>query len=85
MISVVNEKTISFSTLASHPRKPFQVISGHFDNTIIFWDLLKFSDIFLSQLKFSLNMGLIETVGDSHDVMNPNSKGKIAGDLSRNI
>lgn len=46
LIYELSEPSISVSALTTHPQKPFTVVSSHFDNSLIFWDLLGFKDIF---------------------------------------
>jgi hypothetical protein len=45
------------------------------DNSVIFWDLMGFSDIFLSEMKVILDMGLLEVTTDIHDAMLPGVQG----------
>lgn len=46
MIYEVNEPSVSVASLTTHPQKPFTLVTSHFDNSIIFWDLLGFKDVF---------------------------------------
>jgi WD40 repeat protein len=79
------EPCISTSSFTSHPKKPFTLISSHLDNSLIFWDLLGLPDIISTQLKFLLDVGLVETICDAHDQMAPSVKGKLSGDASRSL
>jgi WD40 repeat protein len=79
------EPCISISSMATHPKNPFTVITSHLDNSVIFWDLLGLSDIFLNQLKFILDLGLLETICDPHDLMVPDVRGKLSGQLSKQL
>lgn len=45
--------------MATHPLSPFTLVTSHLDNSVIFWDLMGFSDIFLSEMKVILDLGLI--------------------------
>lgn len=45
LIFEMHEPSISISSITTHPSNPFALVSSHFDNTVIFWDLLNFSDI----------------------------------------
>jgi WD40 repeat protein len=83
LISEAYEPCISTSSFTSHPKKPFTLVSSHLDNSIIFWDLLGVSDIFQTQLKFVLDLGLLETLCDAHDQMVPDVKGKLSGEHSK--
>jgi ribosome assembly protein RRB1 len=40
------EPCISTSSISSHPKNPFTIVSTHLDNSLIFWDLLGLADIF---------------------------------------
>jgi ribosome assembly protein RRB1 len=48
LIHEVFENSISISSMTSHPAKPFTIVSSHLDNSIMFWDLLGVSDVFLA-------------------------------------
>jgi len=61
------EPCISTSSFTMHPKKPFTLVSSHLDNSLIFWDLMGIPDVFQTQMKFLLDLGLIETLCDSHD------------------
>ena len=76
------EPCISVSSMTTHPLSPFSLVTSHLDNSVIFWDLMGFSDIFLAQMKVILDMGLLETCSDIHDVMIPNVMGKLSGEQS---
>lgn len=67
MIAKVSEKSISVSYLCSHPKRPFQFVSSHFDNSVIFWDIYDIKEIMVAKLKICLDLGLVETWSDSHD------------------
>lgn len=41
----VYEPSVSISGFAFHHEKPFNLISTHFDNSVIFWDLREISQI----------------------------------------
>ena len=43
--TTVLEPSISISCLTSHPKKPFNFISAHLDNSLIVWDLLGLPEI----------------------------------------
>jgi len=79
------EPCISVSSITTHPKKPFTVITSHLDNSVIFWDLLALGDIFQTQMKFIMDMGLLEITCDGHDSMVPENKGKLSGEASKNL
>jgi WD40 repeat protein len=55
------EPSISISSMASHPKNPFSLVTSHLDNSIIFWDLFGIPDVFQAQLKLALDLGIEET------------------------
>jgi hypothetical protein len=61
--------------MTSSPLNPFTLVTSHLDNSVIFWDLMGFSDIFLSEMKVILDMGLLEVTTDIHDAMLPGVQG----------
>jgi hypothetical protein len=46
MVYQIHDLSISVSSFATHPKNPFSIATSHFDNSVIFWDLLDVSDIF---------------------------------------
>jgi WD40 repeat protein len=52
VIHYVYEPCISVSSITSHPKKPFAMVSSQLDNSVIFWDILGLSEIFYVQMKF---------------------------------
>lgn len=71
--------------MTTHPQSPFTLVTSHLDNSVIFWDLMGLKDLALAQLKFVLDMNLLETVCDPHDLMLPGVRGKLAGEVSRGM
>lgn len=61
------ETCISISAITIHPKKPFTMVTSHLDNSVIFWDLLGLSDIFQTQMKFIMDLGLLDIICDAHD------------------
>lgn len=61
------EPCISVSSMTSHPKKPFTIVSSHLDNSIIFWDLMGLSDIYQTEMKLIMDFGLIDVICDNHD------------------
>lgn len=49
------EPSISISSMTSHPKNPFTLVTSHLDNSVIFWDLMGISDIFVAQMKAILD------------------------------
>jgi ribosome assembly protein RRB1 len=45
LISEFYEPCISVSSITTHPRKPFTIVTSHLDNSVIFWDLLAINEI----------------------------------------
>lgn len=54
VLTALMEPTLAMTSLISHPTRPFNLISCHFDNSILFWSLLSIPDVALAQLKFLL-------------------------------
>lgn len=82
ILSTTIEPCISISSMSSHQMKPFSIVSSHLDNSVIFWDLMGLSDIFQTQMKFILDLGLLEVTCDPNDLMTPGDsvKGKLSGE-----
>ena len=67
LLHELEEKCIAIAGLTTHPKKPFTLVSSHFDNSVTFWDLLGLSDIYHVEVKFCFDMSLLDTVCDAHD------------------
>jgi len=70
VLHVIHEPSVSVSSLALHPQRPFSLVSAHFDNTLIFWDLRD-----CKQVRESMVMGLLIQI-DENDSWVP-----VAGDI----
>jgi WD40 repeat protein len=42
------EPTLSLTSFTSHPKRPFTLVSSHFDSSIIMWSLLSLPEVALS-------------------------------------
>lgn len=56
VIHSVHEPTLALTSFASHPDRPFSLVSSHFDSSIIVWSLLAIPEIVLAQYKLLLDV-----------------------------
>lgn len=45
------EPSISFSSMTTHPHRPFTVVTSHLDNSLVLWDIMGLPDVYQAQLK----------------------------------
>ena len=86
MLCETVEPCISVSSMTSHPKNPFTIVSAHLDNSVIVWDLMGINDIFLSQMNFILDLGIVESCCDPHDLMVPTlNDGRLSGEMGKHL
>lgn len=74
------EPSLSLTSFASHPSRPFTLVTSHFDASIQQWSLLGLPDVALTRLKFILGMPLDQII-DSQDDLGTGSdiKSRLSG------
>lgn len=70
-----HEPSLSLTSFASHPARPFTLISSHFDASIQQWSLLGLPDVELAQRKLLFDL-------PSSEIIDPTSSGVQTGRLS---
>ena len=73
----------AMTSLISHPRRPFSLISCHFDHSIQFWSLMGVPDISMAQIKVLLGAREDVLCDAQEAYTNPDIKGKLAGSQSK--
>ena len=80
VVSQTYEPTLALTAFATHPKRPFSLISTHFDSSIIFWSLLSVPDVALAQYKMLFGVESEDLLSDATNVLsNANVKVKLCG------
>jgi len=74
------EPSLSLSSFATHPKRPFSLISSHFDASIKQWTLLGLPDVSLVLTKLILGLSLTEIICNEHDLMQSQISAKLSGE-----
>lgn len=86
VLTALLEPTLAMTSLISHPTRPFNLISCHFDNSILFWSLLSIPDVALAQLKFLLGAPVGSFLCDPNEAFaSADHKSKLSGKQSKQI
>jgi WD40 repeat protein len=79
------EPSLSLNGFASHPNRPFSIISSHFDASIKQWTLLGLPDVGLALIKLILGLPLTEIICNEHDMMQSSVSAKLSGKQSEAV
>lgn len=84
VVTSINEPNLSLTSFTSHPKRPFTLISSHFDSSILVWSLLSLPDVALSQLKFLLGVNISNVFSSPEEVIvSDQGKSKLSGFISK--
>lgn len=83
VIAQTYEPTLALTSFAMHPKRPFSIISTHFDSSIIFWSLMSVPDVALAQYKMLLGVESEDLMSDAKTVLSNSAvKVKLCGEES---
>lgn len=86
ILTTVFEPTLAMTSLISHPTRPFNLISCHFDSSILFWSVLSIPDVALAQMKFLLGSPVGSFLCDSVEALSTTDhSAKLSGKQSKMI